>query len=506
MVATRTSGTAVWAWGVITSSPDLTETTHPANSGWDIGTSHYKPSNASWSSWLDYHPARLEFRTRAGLSMSGVGGVGATLTISGHAGQWWYRADTGPDATCQGPVAANTATKALTGLTAGTTYTYTAYSQTACASSNALAAASAFTMTGLSASGISETGATLTIAGHTGQWWYEADTGPDATCQGPVAASTATEALTGLTAGTTYTYKAYSASGCASANLLAAASAFTTPGLSAGNVTATTATLTIAGHTGNWYVKKTAPTPAGACSSAISGTTHDLTTLAAGTAYTYKAYSDAACSSANEIAAATFTTPASLTAGSITDDSATLTLAGNSAAWSIKRTSPTSGSCTAKTSSATTHDASPLSDGVWYVYRAYGDGTCTTEIAAAAFATELVTDNDHPASTSTTHIGMYLNNQRGGRAGLHHRHAPGRLHAHEHLLGVLGGRRKSGRHRGEVPLDVGGQPRNGTRHAHRTCQPDRRGDPCVHLLRQRMRHEREHHLRRVGERPQRHRH
>ena len=399
VVATRTSGTAVWAWGVITT---LTETTYPANSGWDIGTSHYKPSNASWSSWLDYHPARLEFRERAGLSMSGVGGVGATLTISGHAGQWWYRADTGPDATCQGPVAANTATKALTGLTGGVTYTYTAYSQTACASSNALAAASAFTMPGLSASGMSETGATLTIAGHTGQWWYEADTGPHATCQGPVAANTATEALTGLTAGTTYTYKAYSASGCASANLLAVASAFTTPGLSASNVTATTATLTIAGHTGNWYVKKTAPTPAGACSSAISGTTHDLTTLAAGTAYTYKAYSDAACSSANEIATATFTTLASLTAGSVGTTSATLTLAGGPSTWYVKETSPSSGTCTTKT--AATH-ALTLTAGTWYVYRAYSGSGCTTEIAAVAFATTVTVGSIDTSSNSNIWLG-----------------------------------------------------------------------------------------------------
>ena len=80
----------------------------------------------------------------------------------------------------------------------------------------------------LSVSGITATDATLTIAGHTGQWWYKADAGPHTTCQGPVSGSS--KALTGLSAQTSYTYSAYSASGCASANLLAtAASFFTTP-------------------------------------------------------------------------------------------------------------------------------------------------------------------------------------------------------------------------------------------------------------------------------------
>ena len=80
----------------------------------------------------------------------------------------------------------------------------------------------------LSVSGITATDATLTIAGHTGQWWYKADAGPHTTCQGPVSGSS--KALTGLSAQTSYTYSAYSASDCASANLLATASSFfTTP-------------------------------------------------------------------------------------------------------------------------------------------------------------------------------------------------------------------------------------------------------------------------------------
>ena len=75
---------------------------------------------------------------------------------------------------------------------------------------------------------VTATGATLTISTyHTGDWWYKADAnGPHTTCQGPV--STRTETLTGLTAGTTYKYRAYDATGCAVSSLVATAAAFTT--------------------------------------------------------------------------------------------------------------------------------------------------------------------------------------------------------------------------------------------------------------------------------------
>ncbi len=161
----------------------------------------------------------------------------------------------------------------------------------------------------LAASAVTVTGATLTIANnHSSSWYYKADTGPDsALCQGPVTGTTKT--LTGLTAGTTYTYKAYSDSTCAAANLLATASAFTTLEitLTAGSVTTNSATLTLANHSGSWYAKKTAPS-GGTCSSAISTTTHNLSSLTAGTWYTYKAYSDSTCTTANEIGAVAFST------------------------------------------------------------------------------------------------------------------------------------------------------------------------------------------------------
>ena len=188
------------------------------------------------------------------LNVSAIAITTATLTIVNHTGQWWYKADTGPHTTCQGPIAADTDTADLTGLTASTSYIYKAYSATGCADTNLLATAGAFTTDdpSLSVSSVTATTATLTIAGHSGQWWYTV--GTQIACSD--AGSSATKDVTGLvTPSTNYTASAYSDSFCA--NLLATKQFSTLDtGIAASNITATTATLTIDGnHTGQWWYK-----------------------------------------------------------------------------------------------------------------------------------------------------------------------------------------------------------------------------------------------------------
>ena len=369
------------------------------------GTSHGPWSVPSDDVWPNPQPA---------LQVSNVAETTATLTLpaSEHAGQWYYRANTGPHSACQGPVASSTRTQSLTGLTAGTSYAYNAYqSKTNNSCTSKIGAyPAAFTTLGLNATDVTDTAATLIIVGHNGAWYYNADTGPDSganVCRGPV--NTRTDSLTGLTAGTAYTYKAYSDPGCTTANRLATANAFTTLQLTAGSITATGATLTLAGHTGNWYVKKTAPSsPVGTCSSEITTTTHSLSSLTAGTAYTYKAYSDSTCTTANELATATFTTPASLTASNIGTATATLTIAGNSGNWYLKQIAPTTGSCSASAITGATKALSSLTAGTGYVYRAYSDSGCSTGIAAEAFSTA-VTVSSVDGSTGTLAIGYPTN-------------------------------------------------------------------------------------------------
>ena len=146
------------------------------------------------------------------------------MTIAGHSTAWYYKADVAPDNSCKGPVTAGTKTKDLTGLSSNTTYTYTAYSDSACATQ--VAAASPFTTAPwLYVSDVDDTTATLFLSGHTGNWYYKANAAPHTACQGPVPAATI-QVLTGLTAGAAYTYTAYSDSACTTQ--LVAAGAFTT--------------------------------------------------------------------------------------------------------------------------------------------------------------------------------------------------------------------------------------------------------------------------------------
>ena len=79
--------------------------------------------------------------------------------------------------------------------------------------------------------------------------------------------------------------------------------------LTASAVRATSATLTIANHTGDWHYKYTIPAaPEGACSTAVSTPTASLAGLDAGTSYTFKAYSDRDCTAGNELASVPFLT------------------------------------------------------------------------------------------------------------------------------------------------------------------------------------------------------
>ena len=258
------------------------------------------------------------------------------LELTRHTGNWHYKADSGPHTTCS---AAQTGSAVnLTGLTAGTTYNYKAYSDGSCASE--IAAAWPFTTAApaLTAS-YGDTELTLALsgwvagtgAGKDGNWRYKADSGPHAACS--AAQTAAAVHLSGLTAGTAYTYTAYSDGNCA--NVIDAAPAFTThaanttPALAAAKMSATSLQLTLSDYTGAWWYKYTVPTtPAGVCAAA-GGATALATGLAKATSYTFKAYRAEGCANADVIAtAAALSTAPTLRVSNIKSRTATLTLDG----------------------------------------------------------------------------------------------------------------------------------------------------------------------------------
>ena len=173
------------------------------------------------------------------LSAVNIGATTATLTLSHYSGgAWYYKANAGPDSnSCKGPVSSGTTTKIVSALTKGTPYTYTAYSDSGCATE--IDAASFTTLTpNLAVNNIARTSATLTLTGWTagsgagkdGVWYYQRYTSGGGTnpllnpCS--TAQSAATADLTGLTVNTDYAYKAYTDSGCGTE--LAAADEFYT--------------------------------------------------------------------------------------------------------------------------------------------------------------------------------------------------------------------------------------------------------------------------------------
>ena len=296
------------------------------------------------------------------LEASDITSATATLTIVNRTGTWYYKktSPATPSGACT--VVSTGTTVALTGLDANTSYTYKAYSDSGC--TNELASET-FSTPALEASDITHQSATLTIVNRTGTWYYKKTTPtPSGACT--VVSTGTTVALTGLDANTSYTYKAYSDSGCT--NELASET-FSTPALEASDITHQSATLTIVNRTGTWYYKKTTPTPAGACTVVSTGTTVALTGLDANTSYTYKAYSDSGCT--NELASGTFTTlrtPA-LEASDITYESATLTIVNRTGTWYYKKTSPTTpaGACTVVSTGTTVASDRPRREYFIYV-------------------------------------------------------------------------------------------------------------------------------------------
>ena len=288
-----------------------------------------------------------------------------------------------------------------TGLTNGTSYTFKVRAVNEAGSgvsgggtgpASAASTATAPQDETLTISDPTTTSLKLTIANHPGDWYYKHTIPSGGTCSSVVSAGTATATATGLTPNTSYTFKAYSNSGCTTELATAAAtSTLALPELTASDATDNSLKLTIANHSGDWYYKYTSPTtPAGTCSTTVSAGTATATAtgLTANTTYTFKAYSDSGCTTANVLATATAKSTLALTASAPTDTSRsdtslTLTIDNYSGSWYYKHTTPTGGNCSS-TVSGTATTVSGLTANTAYTFTAYSDSGCTTELATAA--------------------------------------------------------------------------------------------------------------------------
>ena len=161
--------------------------------------------------------------------------------------------------------------------------------------------------------------------------------------------------------------------------------------------TDTAATLALSGHAG-WHYRRDFPQGDDSCRAASGAVA--LSGLAGDSRYRYGAYLDDLCTDRiDERSWATSRTGASvaLTASSVTDATATLTIEGHTdtsdstKAWWYKQTAPSAGTCTSVTAGTSTASLSSLEQATEYVFKAYSDSACNTQLTDdltdASFAT-----------------------------------------------------------------------------------------------------------------------
>ena len=297
------------------------------------------------------------------MRVADITAAGARLTLANYRGEWRYRADRGPHAGCSaaqlGP-ASN-----LAGLRPNTAYRYQAYGDENCArplaalvfTTPALAYAPPLAVARPATPVPTPTPEPTLMPAPTPAPTPAAVTGSGSGSSSqptplptPRPAATATATTRPTPAPTPLPTPTPAA--LATPEPTPTPAALPQPELLRGSVTATTARLTLANHTGPWHYRAAASPHAG-CSPAVNGSAARLSGLAPDTAYTYAAYADADCAAESRLATASdFTTnrPA-LTAAGITALTARLTLEG----WAV--------------------GIGPGRDGHWYFRYRAGPGT-----------------------------------------------------------------------------------------------------------------------------------
>ena len=345
--------------------------------------------------WTNSPPAAA---TRS-LAASSVTATGATLTASPYTGAWYYQADAGPDSACQGPVSA--AGKNLSGLTPGTEYTYTAYSDSAC--STAIVVAPAFTTDGVSVSNLDELShAHPNFVTTTKRWATAFTTGGNSTgytlhsAALPLtknAAATLTITIhTGKTSGSNVvpsdtvvaTLTTGSVNQDTTTNVANICTASQTNSCELDGDTTYFVVVTVTGNNGQATWRYTTSfdetlVPSGNGWSIAQGWYSDYSNSAWG-AWTTYATND--INDVNKVKIAAIPNPA-LTVTSIGSTAATLNVANHTGSWYYQESHPSSGTCTGVSDSTTKTLA--LTADKTYAYAAYSDSTCSTALGEPVY-------------------------------------------------------------------------------------------------------------------------
>ena len=254
---------------------------------------YYRDTCTEDADKADHWDVQATFTTTsesATLTSSAIGATGATLTIGGHTGNWHYKHTTPSDGTCS--TAVSTTATTVSDLTANTSYTFVAYSDTEC--SNRLATAAAFP----------------TLPPKPAK--------PTATRAGS-GKNTRSHMVGTLSNGTIYKFKvlAVNANGDGAESAESGEATASNPEVSAEDVTATAATITLAGYSGTWSHK---PQSGGSCTAVNSGNSSRVTQLNSATTYNYSVYVGTDCTG-DSLGGVSFTTKDSSSTGNdVSDD------------------------------------------------------------------------------------------------------------------------------------------------------------------------------------------
>ena len=376
--------------------------------------------------------------TLSKLTASNITTTGARLTLQNHSSPWYYRQVSPTSGSCT--LGTNNSYFDVSKLSANTNYTFRAfYNDSTCAYAHRVATRTFPTLPPkpsdvAATSGVGSRKLKLTASvtgdGTLKKWQYRQKSDTDTNFGSWKNISSSSTSLsymvTGLTNGTNYQFKvrAVNDSGTGAESDASTAVAPAAETLTAGSVEATTATLTIANHMGNWYYKANAAPHASCSSSSVSGKTKDLTGLSSNTSYTYKAYSDSGCSTELASATAFLTKPGkptdvAATAGAGSGKltlSATVTGGGTLTGWKYQQKEGNNnyGSWENVTSTSKTlnHTVTGLTDGTDYQFKiwavnATGTGLASDASTAVSPKNETLTAKDVEAMTATLTIGHY---------------------------------------------------------------------------------------------------
>ena len=269
--------------------------------------------------------------TPTGLSATSITTTSATLNWGAVAGAASYNVQYKlSSATGWTTVTASTNSKALTGLVAGRTYNYQIQTVCSASESSSYSAASTFntasascaTPSGLTASAITTTTATLGWTAVTGAASYNVQYKlSSASSWTTVTASTNSRALTGLVTGSTYNYQIQTVCSSSSSSSYSTAATFTTTaaacavpsGLAAGSITSSTATLSWTAVSGATSYNIQYKLSSASSWTTVTSSTNSkaITGLVASSTYNYQIQTVCSSSSSSAYAtAATFTTTA----------------------------------------------------------------------------------------------------------------------------------------------------------------------------------------------------